>query len=79
MNYLKRPEVDGPIDPLRRVFVPRPNAQGLFKTHDGTAYHEDGNGTVRRLQPKVRGKAARKAERAARRRINERAKRLRGE
>lgn len=54
------------------VFVPRENALGFFATHDGTVYRRDAvTGTIRRALPKPKGKAARKAAKAARRRHRE--------
>jgi hypothetical protein len=68
------------INPLRRVFVPRPNEKGFFRAHDGVVYHQDRiTGQVRRVTPKASGKAARKAEKKARRDKARRAAKLRGE
>lgn len=61
------------IDPLRRVFVPieKRTAKGtiVFRTSDKTMYArlEEG-GPIRRVVPKIRGKAARRADKLARRR-----------
>lgn len=66
---------------VRMVFVPT-ELQGVFRTHDRTIYrrtpnayieNKDGEriqfgGTIRRVVPKVRGKAARRADKLARRR-----------
>lgn len=51
----------------RMVFEPIENG-GRFKTMDGRAYQRDTTGEIRRTVPKERGKAARKADKLARRR-----------
>ena len=60
-----------PIDPLRRVFIPiekrREDGTRVLWTSDKTKYVRGTDGTIRRAAPKVRGKAARRAERLARR------------
>ena len=59
------------IDPLRRVFVPiervTPNGTTVFGTHDREVYVRLEDGSIRRARLKLRGKAARKAERRTRR------------
>ncbi len=54
-----------PIDPLRRVFVPReaktPNGTTVFRTRDEDLYLRLDDGSIRRANPKVNGKQARKA------------------
>ncbi len=56
------------LDPLRRVFVPIVDKlTGRFRTLDGERYVRLECGTIRRVVPKVRGKAARRREREARR------------
>lgn len=63
----------------RIAFVPT-ELHGILRTHDGTVYRRTPNafidvkgervqfgGTIRRLIPKVRGKAARHADKLARR------------
>lgn len=56
------------VDPLRYIYVPLEDSQGFFRTSDRTRYHRDpATGVIRRLVPKVRGKAARRAEKRARR------------
>lgn len=56
---------------LRRVFVPieyQTSFGSAFRTHDGTPYMRDGHTQViRRARPKVKGKAARRADKRARR------------
>lgn len=60
------------LDPLRRVFIPR-EVQGVFRTHDHEIYRRDRQtGSIRKVTPKVKGKAARRAERKARRLARER-------
>jgi len=55
------------IDPLRCVFVPI-ERNGSFRTMDGERYRRNPQTSViRRATPKVRGKAARKADKRARR------------
>lgn len=58
------------IDPLRRVFVPiekrTPNGTWVFKTTDQTMYFRAPDGSMRRVQPKVNGKDARRARRLQR-------------
>lgn len=64
------------FDP-RVYFIPREQRvpgtpHTVFRTHDGDAYVRDGRSQViRRAQPKVRGEAARRAERQARRTARE--------
>jgi len=62
--------VSEPIDPLRRVWIPiekkLPDGNMLFRTTDKTVYVRLQNGAIMRARPKLRGKAARKAERIAR-------------
>lgn len=52
------------IDPLRRVFIPieKRTANGtlVFRTHDHEMYARLGDGSIRRVTPKVNGKQARK-------------------
>ena len=59
------------IDPLRRVFVPRetktPLGTTVFRTLDGTVYARVEDGSIRRAHRKLRGKAARRADKRARR------------
>lgn len=60
------------IDPLRRVFVPREtrtaNGTLVFRTiSDGMVYARLKDGSIRRAIPKLRGKAARRADKRARR------------
>ena len=59
------------LDPLRRVFVPieRRTANGMlvFRTTDKRLYARLDNGSIRRAIAKVRGKAARRADKQARR------------
>jgi hypothetical protein len=56
------------LDPLRRVFVPIEDKRGFFRTHDYAVYQRNAeSGVIRRAIPKQRGKAARRAERQARR------------
>ena len=74
---MTNPPIGKPMDPLRRVFVPREDPMGRFRTHDGEAYRRDSAGTIRRASPKVRGKAARKAAKSARRREAQRVANLR--
>jgi hypothetical protein len=40
------------IDLSRRVFIPTENKKGFFKTHDGTLYRRDDNGTIRKIDQK---------------------------
>lgn len=52
---------------LNRVFVPI-ERNGVFGTHDGMVYRRDRtSGAIRRAIPKVRGKAARRGDKRARR------------
>ena len=53
-----------PIDPLRRVFVYNADR---FRTTDGEVYVRDDKGTIYHRASRTRGKAARKAEKRARR------------
>jgi hypothetical protein len=52
------------IDPLRRVFVPierkTPAGTWVFRTLDREMYARAGDGSIRRVTPKVNGKVARK-------------------
>ena len=65
MNTLKTPER---IDPLRRIFIPVEDIHGVFRTHDGITYRRGRvSGVIRRTTPKVRGKAARRADKLERR------------
>lgn len=61
-----------PIDPLRRVFVPRESEIGdgifAFKTSDKQRYFRRQDGSIRRETPKMNGKEARRARRKAARR-----------
>jgi hypothetical protein len=61
-----------PIDPLRCVFVPKQgitaDGRHVFATHDHMLYVRDSEyGPMRRAISKVKGKAARKADKKARR------------
>ena len=60
-----------PLDPLRRVWIPvekRTTAGTLvFKTSDNTLYARLESGAIRRAHPKVKGKAARRADKERRR------------
>lgn len=53
------------LDLLRRVFIPRefpvPEGGSVFRTTDGQTYRRLANGSIRRAQPKVSGKAAKRA------------------
>lgn len=50
----------------RTVFIPT-ERRGIFRTHDGETYRRDADtGVIRCAQPKVRGKAARRADKVAR-------------
>lgn len=50
------------------VFIAQETPDGVFCTHDRTVYQRDQQtGTIRRVTPKAKGKAARRAEKAARR------------
>lgn len=59
------------IDPLHRVLVPIEGKTSLgvwtFKTVDGDAYYRESSGAIRRKNPKVNGKQARRARAAVRR------------
>jgi len=68
------PEVKGEekeIDPLKRWFVPieKRTSKGtmVFRTLDGDVYARLTDGSIRRANPKVRGKSARRADKIARR------------
>lgn len=65
------PVVKPAIDLLRRVFIPierrTPNGTIVFKTTDHQMYARLDDGSIRRADRKVRGKAARAAEKKARR------------
>ena len=61
--------VNEPLDPLRRVLVPiekrMTNGNWVFRTSDNVRYiRMDNTGVIRRAQPKVNGKLAKKARRA---------------
>jgi hypothetical protein len=62
-----------PIDPLRRVFIPReavtPNGTTVFRTMDGDVYCRLDDGSIRRTNPKVNGKQARKLRAKSRRKV----------
>lgn len=58
------------LDPLKRVFVPI-ERNGRFQTLDGQIYERTESGAIRRDVPKRRGKAARRAEKALRRRFRQ--------
>lgn len=64
-------EAERPLDPLTRVFKPieRRTTAGtmVFKTHDNLVYARLNDGSMRRAIPKVRGKAARRADKKMRR------------
>ena len=49
------------------AYVPRESKTGELATVDGQLYQRDRHGVIRRVKPKVRGKAARKADKRARR------------
>jgi hypothetical protein len=52
----------------RHVFVPNENMHGMFATSDKEIYVRDAEtGVIRSARPKLRGKAARRREKAARR------------
>jgi hypothetical protein len=59
------------IDPLHRIFVPieRPLSGGgaTLKTTDGLKYYKLLDGSLQRAVQKVRGKAARRADKKMRR------------
>ena len=61
------PSPQSPIDPLRRVFVPieKRTEKGtlVFRTTDKELYFRAPDGSIRRAQPKVHGKDARKMRR----------------
>jgi hypothetical protein len=58
------------IDPLRRVFVPREREREdgthIFRTTDGSRYIRGVSGAIRREEPKMNGKEARKIRRMLR-------------
>jgi hypothetical protein len=58
------------LDPLKRVFVPVEKA-GVFRTSDNETYQRRPDGSIHRVYRKVKGKAARRAERKARRLMRE--------
>lgn len=58
---------DKPVDLLRRVWIYNGKK---YQTQDGTYYARDEKGAVHRQIPKVRGKAARRADKLARRKVN---------
>lgn len=53
----------------RTIWIPT-ELNGLFRTHEGLPYHRDRHGVMRRGIPKVRGKAARRADKRARRAVD---------
>lgn len=63
------------IDPLRRVWIPiekkRSDGVAVFQTHDRMRYERDITGAIRRAIPKVKGKAARRADKRGRRKMAE--------
>ena len=65
-----------PINPLQRVFIPieKRNVLGqlTFQTLDRTKYVRHVSGAFVRAVPKMRGKAARRAEKQARRDVHSR-------
>lgn len=85
MNSPKDADVDAttpkkeqpPIDILRRVFVPRERERedGTYVLHtsDKTRYIRGVDGAIRRAEPKVNGKAARRARQMMRKRGESRA------
>ena len=62
------------LDPLRRWWVPveKKNVTGeyVFRTHDNQKYFRHLDGSIHRAVPKQRGKAARRADKLARRKDN---------
>ena len=60
-----------PINPLRRVFIPiekrTSNGTIVFRTTDKQMYVRLADDSIRRATPKLRGKAARRADKLARR------------
>lgn len=62
------------LDPLKRVFVPI-EKHGVFRTTDREVYVRLFTGQIVCATPKVRGKAARKADRAQRRLLRRAAQR----
>lgn len=64
------PKSQPAIDPLRRVFIPierqAQNGTFVFRTTDNMTYARLGDGSIRRAQPKVRGKSARRADKLRR-------------
>lgn len=60
-----------PIDPLRRIWVPRETKTSkgtiVFRTLDGDVYARLADGSIRRAIPKVNGKEARRARQRVRR------------
>ena len=69
-----------PIDPLRRVWVPKEremaNGAVVLRTLDKEWYERCSDGSIRRVNQKLRGKAARKAEKKARQRATRTAHRI---
>jgi hypothetical protein len=64
----KAPSSEPGLDPLKRVWIPI-EKNGRFQAHDGRVYQRDPRThVIRRATPKVRGKAARRADTLARRR-----------
>ena len=66
------PQIKPDLDPLRRVFIPiertTPNGTTVFKTTDNMLYlRHPLDDSIRRATPKVRGKAARRRDKVARR------------
>lgn len=62
------PKLEAPARPTRPILPRRPAPYERFRSRTGgPIYYYDEHGTKRRDQPKVRGKAARKAEKQARR------------
>jgi hypothetical protein len=39
----------GVVDVSKRVFIPKEDKNGFFKTSDGAMYHRDAKGTIRRV------------------------------
>lgn len=58
------------IDPLKRIFVPieKRTAAGtlVFRTSDKQVYARLDDGSIRRAEKKIKGKAARRADKFAR-------------
>ena len=64
----RRSDIKGECERLvNRVWIPI-ERHGLFSTHDGERYRRQPiSGVITRVTPKVRGKAARRADKLARR------------